>query len=121
MQPRFGLEGNVYSVLERLTPRDQKIVFLISRYSFSAAELFVISSFHLYNSLIVGVDTGGGFRTPLGQTFVLPNTGLFFVKSSFSLGLPEYLIQYEGRGIKPDITVPLGVDPVIAVVNLLTQ
>jgi len=80
-----------------------KVVLLTSGVTESAAESFAQSMRQLPNVEIVGERTAGFFSDAL--TRILPNGGSFTLSNERYFGPDGQLL--EGRGVAPDVTVPI--------------
>lgn len=77
------------------------VVILISRKTFSAAEDFVLAMKVFAHVTLVGDTTGGGFGNPIIRE--LPNGWSY--RLSTGMEVDANLINYQGKGIPPNISV----------------
>lgn len=77
------------------------VVVLTSRKTFSAAESFVLAMKVLPHVVLVGDTTGGGFGDPIIRE--LPNGWSY--RLSTGMEVDANLINYQGKGIPPNISV----------------
>jgi hypothetical protein len=83
---------------------DIPVYVLTSRYTFSGAEEFTYNLKHMKRGIIVGETTGGGAHPVEFHAFASYNVGM-----SLPFGRavnPITKTNWEGTGVKPDISVP---------------
>jgi len=82
------------------------LVVLTSRVSFSSTESFVMAMKVLPQVILVGDTTGGGQGSPIYRE--LPNG--WFYRLSTTMTVDADFINYEGKGIPPDVPVQNSVE-----------
>jgi carboxyl-terminal processing protease len=80
-----------------------EVVFLISPYTVSAGEVFLLPMLHRPNTTLVGQTTAGSYSDALFK--MLPNGWIFSLSNE--IYEDEDGVCYEGAGIAPDETIPV--------------
>jgi carboxyl-terminal processing protease len=110
VQTRSGAERNEFSTpsIYHITPTGSKpftgrIVVLANNNTFSAGEWFVLIARQCFTATIIGMPTRGALSGSMARE--LPNGWWFSIPGQLVTTLDG--VSYEGRGVPPDIVVPM--------------
>jgi len=114
---RYNIEPDRH---DTVISNEQIIIFLSSRHSGSASEVFINMGFNLENTLVIGQNTQGTLVTGLCfPNRFLPYTGIGFDIGSTLFVHADTLNFREGVGIAPDLWIPHNEDALLAALALL--
>lgn len=103
---RFTPWQDVFLVPSNSNIYSKSLIILTNRFTFSAAERFVLTAHAINNATIIGDTTAGGSGTPVACEL---SNGWILRTSNTQTQLLSG-VDFQGKGIAPDITVVLSDD-----------